>query len=149
MMACIAICREIMLAMALQAGRHGVGSGGVGGGVALCTADACGSMAAMVKVHIGGQRSTAQPNKRLARVDGRIRVGSSVKRQQACIIAHNVAVTLQTSGGMRHTGTGGGSSPGMAAQTRQVDFMSVRVGGVVKGYALRLLCRQGGIGMAI
>ena len=52
MVAGVTICGELVAAVALQAGAHGVRGWGVWGRVTLCTADTGGSMPAMVKMHI-------------------------------------------------------------------------------------------------
>lgn len=59
MVAGIAIGGHGFSAVAIQTRIHGMGNGGVRGGVALCTADARRHMASMVKMHMGGQGSTA------------------------------------------------------------------------------------------
>ena len=123
--------------------------GGVGVGMAFYTADACGGMAAMVKMHISRERGAALPSKGFCGVDGGIRVGGGVERQQARISTHDMAVALQTRFCMRQAGTGSGICPRMAALTLHVDFIGGRVGVMVKGYALCLLYRQRRIRMTI
>lgn len=67
MVAGIAIGGHCFSAVAIQTRIHGMGNGGVRGGVALCAADTRSHMARMVKMHMRGQGSTANIAQRLPR----------------------------------------------------------------------------------
>lgn len=148
-MAFITIAGQRMLAVAVQARAHGVGHGGIGCGVALCTANPGACMPCVVKMHMRRQWCTAHPSKRLTRVYGGVRVGCGMQGQQASITTQYMAVAIQTLRSMGHTGTGALLCTGVAALALHIGAACRRVGSMAERQRLRHHHRSRRIRMVI
>ena len=136
-MAFITITGQGMLAVAVQTRAHGMGHGGIGRGVALCTGNPGARMPRMVKMHMRRQWCTAHPGKRLTRVYGGVRVGSGMQGQQAGITTQYVAVAIQTLRSMGHTGTGALLCTGVAALALHIGAACRCMGSMAERHRLR------------
>ena len=78
-MAAVAVGGDILPAVAVQAGAHGVGQLTVGVGVALIAAVTGGGVRTVVKMKVGGQGSLAYPAQGFGGIGRVVGVGSGMQ----------------------------------------------------------------------